>query len=109
MVSHPAEYTWSSYRANAQDEQSIITPHSLYTALAGNENARQDAYRELFRYELDPGLVNEIRTATNGNYVLGSSRFQKEVAAALGRRVTPGKPGRPKKRSVPEPQDLFRN
>ncbi len=109
MVSHPAEYTWSSYRANAQGEQSIITPHSLYTTLAGNENARQNAYRELFHYELDPGLVDEIRTTTNGNYALGSSRFQKEGAAALGWRVTPGKSGRPKKRSAPESWDLFGN
>ncbi|MDS4020176.1 MAG: transposase, partial [Candidatus Competibacter sp.] len=52
-------------------------------------------YRELFRYQLDPGLVDQIRTATNGGYVLGTERFQKEIAAMLGRRTWRGRPGRP--------------
>jgi hypothetical protein len=34
MVQHPAEYRWSSYRANAQGESDIlIQPHSVYGAL----------------------------------------------------------------------------
>ena len=33
------------------------------------------AYRELFRYELDPGVVDAIRKATNGNFALGDPRF----------------------------------
>lgn len=45
--------------------------HSLYVALDVDAAARQAAYRELFRYELDPGLVDEIRRATNGNFALG--------------------------------------
>ncbi|WP_423820570.1 transposase [Salinisphaera sp. SPP-AMP-43] len=98
MVEHPAEYTWSSYRVNGQGEKSrLIKPHSLYDALGRTPAERQAAYRELFRYELDPGLVDEIRKATNGNYVLGSDRFEAEIAAALGRRVSRGKSGRPKK------------
>lgn len=31
------------------------------------------SYRELFRDELEPKLVDEIRRATNGNYVLGNA------------------------------------
>jgi putative transposase len=31
---------------------------------------RQQAYRELFRDELEAGVVDEIRRATNGNFVL---------------------------------------
>ena len=54
MVDHPAEYPWSSYRTNGQGKPSkLLTPHPLYVALGGNEKARQAAYRELFRYELD--------------------------------------------------------
>lgn len=98
MVGHPAEYRWSSYRANAQTEQStLITRHALYQALAEADGARTAAYRELFRYQLDSGLVDQIRSATNGNYALGSSRFTVEVERVLGRRVTRGKPGRPKR------------
>ena len=34
MVPHPAEYRWSSYRANAQGEaDALLQPHPLYTAL----------------------------------------------------------------------------
>jgi putative transposase len=64
------------------------------------------AYRELFRYQLDPGLVDEIRAATNGNYALGSPHFQAQIAAALGRRVTPGKSGRPRNNKEPESLDF---
>jgi putative transposase len=108
MVEHPAEYPWSSYAANAQGEPSrIVEPHPLYSALGPDENTRQFRYRELFRFELDPGLVDEIRAATNGNYALGSSAFQAQVANALARRVTRGKSGRPSKRGEVSSQDLF--
>ena len=108
MVEHPAEYLWSSYRANAQGKHSaLLTHHPLYTALGNDDEVRQAAYRELFRYQLDPGVVDDIRTTTNGNYALGSPQFQAQVAAALGRRVTPGKSGRPRKRKELESQDLF--
>jgi len=62
----------------------------------------------LFRHALEPGLVDEIRQATNGNFVLGGERFAEQAAAALGRRVTPGNPGRPRTALVPESNELFR-
>lgn len=109
MVAHPAEYRWSSYRINAQGESSpVITPHLLYRQLGQDDRERQQAYRELFRYELDPGVVDSIREATNGNYALGTTRFAEQVGAALGRRVQRGKAGRPTKPTEPESGDLFR-
>jgi putative transposase len=42
-------------------------------------------------------MIDKIRQATNDNFVLGSERFRKEMAKALGRQVTPGKSGRPPK------------
>jgi len=57
--------------------------------------AIETAYRALFKAHLDEPVVTEIHQATNGNYVLGSPRFQDEIAAMLKRRVTPGKTGRP--------------
>ncbi len=102
IVSHPADYRWSSYGANAQGEASaVIQPHALYGALGGDAVSRQAAYRELFRYALDIGLIDEIRRATNSNYALGNAAFALQVSEALGRRVTPGKSGRPRK-VVPE-------
>ena len=108
MVEHPGEYQWSSYRANAQGEACrALRPHDYYRALGTDRDERQAAYRELFRNRLDPGLVDEIREATNGNYVLGSSRFQDQVARALGRRVSRGRSGRPRKQVDTATDDLF--
>ena len=99
MVHHPAEYPRSSYPTYAQGELSkLLTPHALYTSLAAENKTREAAYRELFRYQLDPGLIDEIRTATNGNYAVGSQHFQAQISAAVDRRVAPGRPGRPRKK-----------
>jgi putative transposase len=108
MVEHPADYRWSSYRANGDGEDNaLIRPHMLYDALGLEATSRQTAYRELFRHELESGLVDQIRRATNGNFVLGSERFAAEVAAMIGRRTLPGKPGRPRKEQQPESDELF--
>ena len=62
MADHPGEYRWSSYPVNAQGKPSaVITPHGIYDALGSDAAARQAAYRELFRYELEPGFADEIR------------------------------------------------
>jgi putative transposase len=108
MVEHPAEYRWSSYRGNAQGEpDSILQPHSLFFALGQDAKSRAAAYRELFRYELEPGLVDEIRRATNGNYALGNAAFAAQVTAVLGRRAVPGKSGRPRRSAALESGELF--
>ena len=108
MVEHPADYPWSSYRANAQgEEDALVTPHEIYIGLGLKADSRQVAYRELFSCELEPGLVDRIRQASNGNFALGSTRFADEIAAALGRRVTPGKSGRPRKLPEPKSGDLL--
>ena len=97
MVEHPADYPWSSFRANAQgNADAVVTPHADYVALAREPAARRRAYRQLFRAHMDSGLIDEIRAATNGNFVLGNDRFKDEVAGMLKRRVVRGKPGRPK-------------
>jgi putative transposase len=43
---------------------------------------------------MDEESVDRIRAATNGNDVLGGSRFEAEIAATLKRRVARGKAGR---------------
>lgn len=99
MVAHPAEYRWSSYGFTAQGEpSSLLKPHFMYEGLGQTESTRQAAYRELFRTELKPGIVDEIRKATNGNFALGNERFKAEISQMLGRRVWRGRAGRPKKK-----------
>ena len=96
MAVHPASYQWSSYRCNGQGKpDSRLTPHTLFLALGESSNERCRRYRELFRNHLEPGLVDQIRQATNSNYALGNRRFTREIEMMLQRRVTPGCPGRP--------------
>lgn len=101
IVNHPAEYRWSSYRVNAQSERShIVTPHAQYLALGGLGGQPAEAYRELFKNDLESELVDQIRDATNGNNVFGGSKFAVDVEAMIGRRVQRGSPGRPKKPTI---------
>jgi putative transposase len=107
MVAHPGEYRWSSYAANAQGSPDpLITPHAVIRELGTSLAERQQGYRELFRQHLAEGLVDEIRQVTHSGLVLGTPRFQQQVAELLGRRTVRGKPGRkPKPRkweSVPD-------
>jgi putative transposase len=49
MVAHPAEYRWSSYRANAQgEEDALVRPHPLYEALGRDAASRQATYRQVY-------------------------------------------------------------
>jgi putative transposase len=75
----------------------LLDPHPLYRALGQSREARCRYYRDLFRAHQELDLIDEIRRATNGNYVLGDTRFSAEIEALLRRRVTPGKAGRPVK------------
>lgn len=54
----------------------------------------------LFNAHLEPGLINQIRSSTNGNYVLGNDRFKEEIESMIKRRVSPGKAGRSVKERV---------
>jgi hypothetical protein len=79
MVDHRGEYRWPSYGHNAQGlVDASIRPHALYTGLGSTAPLRQEAYRELFRYQLDPGLGDQIRTATHGGFVLGGTISEKD-------------------------------
>ncbi len=101
IVKHPDEYRWSSYQVNGQGKKSsLIRPHSLYRKLGRTDAERQMAYKELFRNELESEEIDKIRKATNENFALGNDRFTKEISEMLGRRVTPGKPGRPRKKAA---------
>lgn len=106
IVQYPEEYRWTSYQANGEGKGfAFVQYHPLYQGLGRTDAERQIAYRELFRYELEPGKIDAIRKATNGNFALGSHRFQQEISEMLGRRVTPGKAGRPrKKKGVGSPE-----
>jgi putative transposase len=93
MVRAASEFPWSSFRVNACGEpSSLITPHLEYEQLGATSAERQAAYRDLFG--MAAIVVDDIRRATNGGFVLGDAAFRKKVAALVGRRVEAGIPGR---------------
>jgi len=90
MVDHPSEYPWSSYQYNARGEANQnITPHRLYLRLAKTAQARQKAYRGLFKSRLSDQLLEDIRESTNKAWVLGSSQFKQKIEKKLNRRALP--------------------
>ena len=85
MVDDPADYPWSSYRANALgDRNPLLSPHSLYLALGSDEVGRQDAYRELFTNHLDTEIVRDLRSCLQTGTPLGNHRFRAQIEQALG-------------------------
>jgi len=98
MVAHPGEYNWSSYAGNAMGyEDLLLAPHNLYQRLGRNVQARQAAYRGLFRARVAKADLEAIREATNKAWVLGSDRFKTKIEALAGRRSAPRPQGRPRK------------
>jgi putative transposase len=94
MVTQPADYRWSSYRCNAHGlPDALSVPHSLYTRLGTEDLARQAAYRDLFRVQLEGAILEEIREATNKAWALGSEHFVAEMEKLLDRRARPAPRG----------------
>ena len=98
MAEHPADYPWSSYRANALGApDSLLSPHELYRRLGRSVEDRQSSYRQLFRAQLSKTDIEAIREATNKAWALGNDRFRDRIEALAGRRAAPLPRGRPAK------------
>ena len=96
MVDDPAHYRWTSYRHNALGQANpCLTPHALYLAMERTGDARQPAYRDLFRAALDSQAIDDIRLALNQNQPLGNSRFYAKIEAMTGQRREAKPRGRP--------------
>jgi putative transposase len=96
LADDPADYSWSSYQCNALGKKSdLLSPHPLFSALGADDDTRQAAYRALFKDHVEGKLLADIRNATNKGLALGNARFITDVEARTGRRLTPGKRGRP--------------
>ena len=94
MVSHPREYPWSSFHSNRDGAcGGLLGPHWSYLSLGKDKRERARAYTALIESQLSEEQLHEIRCATNGNFVPGNSRFQREIECALEQRVARGSPG----------------
>ena len=95
MVNDPGAYRWSSYRANGLAQADArLTPHPIYMSLAVDAVRRSEAYRALFRPQLDADAASDVREALRLGMPLGSERFAEAICARLGIRRNTGKRGR---------------
>lgn len=98
MVASPQAHRWSSYHANALGHgDPLVTPHPAWLALGADAAQRRHAYRALFEQAIGADRLAEIRAYLQQQRVLGTPRFQAQIAAQLGREVTLRARGHPKK------------
>jgi putative transposase len=98
IVATPADYRWSSHRANAYGCQDrLVTPHCAFAAMAGAVD-RYEAYRRLFDLPLPSDIIERIREATQFEWALGDQRFRARVASLTARRPEKMPMGRPRLR-----------
>jgi putative transposase len=104
IVSHPEQYRWSSFGANALGERDdLARPHECYLALATSIDERKKAYRALFACDEEIDELARIRAALNGGFALGSKDFTDRIEQRTGRRAERMTKGR-----VRESQDAAR-
>lgn len=95
IVSSPGLYQWSSFRSNALGHRdAVLAPHPTYLSLAQHQAEREEAYRALFNEALRSSEIENIRAASNGNFVFGDDEFADMAERALQRKVRPSSRGR---------------
>jgi putative transposase len=100
MVRHPRDHVWSSYRANAEDdEDALIRPHEMYGRLAKERQECKALYRALVEAPMNASVLGRIREHTNKGWALGSELFPSKIERLGERRAAPLPKGWPKSRT----------
>jgi len=104
MVAAPWQYPWSSHRANAGLEASlVVTPHAAFHALGMTEPERQEHYRALFSHAPSASELEAIRHCIKTGSALGCDSFLKWLEGHSGGRGTVRPRGRPKQSAIIPP------
>jgi putative transposase len=76
LVSSPAHYRWSSYRAHAFGAQdSLIADHTMYTGLGSTPERRQQAWRDICESPIAARQLEKIRASISRGAVGGEPFF----------------------------------
>lgn len=96
MVDGPEQYCWSSHRENiGKTEIRWLTAHAELLSLGVVEEARHQAYRELFK-RVDSAESHWITERTLSDLPIGSEKFREQIEETLGIRFNRAVVGRPK-------------
>ncbi len=96
LVVTPAEYRWSSYRANALGAESWLHPHQEYLGLGVSAKPRQRTYRQLFETLQRQEEVQFIRKMAFHGHPLADARFCSELSERYGMHLGHTQTGRPR-------------
>ena len=100
MVNAAGDFRWSSHRSNAfGTDDALVTPHSLYTGLAGARAERCERYRHWCGDAANEDELRAIRQATRFEWVLGSPAYCRFVESQTRRRAARLPMGRPHRTS----------
>lgn len=98
IVSDMCEYPWSSAMHHVGSRRDpALTPHALYWGLGNTPFDREIAYRKQAEEGLPMQVMQEMDTALQKGWVLGSESYRQQLLERFGRPVGPGKRGRPRK------------
>jgi putative transposase len=100
MVSHPADYPWSSHGFYADGKSGLnenwLIPHEEYLRLGLNGEERQQAYRALFNTAITATDLERIRDSSHKGWVLGGEKYQATIELLSNRRAASKGVGRPR-------------
>ena len=78
----------------------VLNPHPVYLMLDVDAMQRKQAYRSLFRSQMDDQDIHAIREAIQFAVPLGNDSFKRQIESALGRSTGYAKRGRPIRRHL---------
>jgi putative transposase len=98
---------WSSFRHHAGfGHDPMIADGAVYWSLGNTPFERHGAWREFVSAGVPAAERTRIETALRGGWVIGGSDFAAQLHSAGGRRLVPGRPGRPPILRKPVPMSV---
>jgi putative transposase len=97
MVADPADFAWSShahYIGRRVDK--LVTPHPLFWELGNTPFARELAYADLVRHGIGQQEQQALTQSAMQGWALGDVTHVASLQRKTERRLTKGRPGRPK-------------
>ncbi|MEN9886020.1 MAG: hypothetical protein RL758_598 [Pseudomonadota bacterium] len=100
LATHARDYAWSTSRHHlGLQSMGFVTPHTQYWQLGNTPFAREAAYASKLESGMGEAPAAQWNAHTARGWVLGSTAFVQELQKLTPRRLTPGKAGRPRKKS----------
>lgn len=96
LCAQASDYPWSSCQAHSGARRdALLTDHPGYWALGNTPFDREMAYQRHLEQALTVAQVSHFEAALRSGWVIGPPGFAQALEQEAGRRLTPGRRGRP--------------